>query len=658
MSKIRSKFEEYSSSRKQKWLEFCRLTSLHGYGYLFRENKPLSHTIGWVIVIIVSLICVSILLYMNIDEFVRSSVSFNLESPTTPLSEVYFPSIVICNMNKLRKSFIFSLLRDPKLSQIPYHDLLRIIDQVFIDGRTNTTNQALSEEEGKIIDSILQSRVYDDLFQEVLSQALKPNASLGNIPIAKWHILNLVDINEDTIAEIKRSSVVEAAAQFRDEEMITQVDFAGYGAFYESRFTTDISETCVWFTPFWERPSDMHSLETVKKSVRNGANNGFQILLDAESYDYASSAAGTEGFSIAILHQLDIPIMKHSGVQIETGQSVQIAVTPSLIETTNPCKRRFTPEKRQCYFKDEINLRHFPSTLGYRYEMSNCLYEATLQKVERECGCTSAQFRYEHIQPQYPSCEAANKKCMNDLIDLMGTERTIDDEGVNKPCLAACEDQKHSLMVTSAGYPNAESFYLCPDFCLVLRKLRKSCTGDRIESLEEWDEELCSIIESSGSLGCESLQNNKATNISKANLGKIRRSVAYYAKRNMARVNIFIRDPYVQRFLTEEKITEISFVGNIGGLLGLFVGFSFISGVEFLYYFFVVGNCTRRMWKGSEKHVEPDKVINQKDTIGQWTDFPPLGKMESHTSSAQSIHVLFNNRPKLIQVKDIIPFDK
>lgn len=92
--------------------------------------------------------------------------------------------------------------------------------------------------------------------------------------------------------------------------------------------------------------------------------------------------------------------------------------------------------------------------------MSNCLYEATLQQVEQVCGCTSSQFRYDNLQPQYPTCEAVKKKCMNDLIDLMGTERTIIDDGVTKPCLAACEDQKHSLMVTSAVYPNVESFYL------------------------------------------------------------------------------------------------------------------------------------------------------------------------------------------------------
>lgn len=90
--------------------------------------------------------------------------------------------------------------------------------------------------------------------------------------------------------------------------------------------------------------------------------------------------------------------------------------------------------------------------------MSNCLYEAALQKVEKECGCMSAKYKYD--DHTYPTCEGTQKKCLNHYLDLMGTERSIDDRGVIKPCLAACEDQKHSLMVTSAGYPNVESFHL------------------------------------------------------------------------------------------------------------------------------------------------------------------------------------------------------
>ena len=58
-----------------------------------------------------------------------------------------------------------------------------------------------------------------------------------------------------------------------------------------------------------------------------------------------------------------------------------------------------------------------------------------------------------------------------------------------------------------------------------------------------------------------------------------------YARKNLIKANIYIKDPYVSKYVTEEKITEISFVGGVGGILGLFLGFSFISAVEIFYVF-------------------------------------------------------------------------
>ena len=45
-----------------------------------------------------------------------------------------------------------------------------------------------------------------------------------------------------------------------------------------------------------------------------------------------------------------------------------------------------------------------------------------------------------------------------------------------------------------------------------------------------------------------------------------------YARKNLAKIEIFIKDPYVSMFVTEEKITRISFAGTVGGILGLFMG--------------------------------------------------------------------------------------
>ena len=48
--------------------------------------------------------------------------------------------------------------------------------------------------------------------------------------------------------------------------------------------------------------------------------------------------------------------------------------------------------------------------------------------------------------------------------------------------------------------------------------------------------------------------------------------VVTYAEENIAKVNIFIKDPFVKRYIREEKITQNTFVGTFGGLLGLFLG--------------------------------------------------------------------------------------
>ena len=42
--------------------------------------------------------------------------------------------------------------------------------------------------------------------------------------------------------------------------MVAEIKFPGYGVLYESGFSTDVSETCVWMTPFWIKPADVQDL--------------------------------------------------------------------------------------------------------------------------------------------------------------------------------------------------------------------------------------------------------------------------------------------------------------------------------------------------------------------------------------------------------------
>ena len=114
--------------------------------------------------------------------------------------------------------------------------------------------------------------------------------------------------------------------------------------------------------------------------------------MDAETFDYASPVQGKDGFIFTMLHHQDIAILRQTGSTAAPGQAVQVAITPVLTRTTESTRHRFDPKDRQCFFDDEVQLLHMPVDVGYRYEMSTCLYEASLQKIERVCNCVPAFF--------------------------------------------------------------------------------------------------------------------------------------------------------------------------------------------------------------------------------------------------------------------------
>ena len=62
-------------------------------------------------------------------------------------------------------------------------------------------------------------------------------------------------------------------------------------------------------------------------------------------------------------------------------------MTPTLISTSGNAMNRFTPEERDCYSEDEISLKYLPHSHGYRYEMSNCLFESAFENILKECKC-------------------------------------------------------------------------------------------------------------------------------------------------------------------------------------------------------------------------------------------------------------------------------
>ena len=68
------------------------------------------------------------------------------------------------------------------------------------------------------------------------------------------------------------------------------------------------------------------------------------------------------------------------------------------------------------------------------------------------------------------------------------------------------------------------------------------------------------------------------------NVNYFEQGMLEYAKKNLAYVNVFIREPFAHKILVSEKISRVSFISDVGGLLGLFMGFSFVSLAEIIYH--------------------------------------------------------------------------
>ena len=59
----------------------------------------------------------------------------------------------------------------------------------------------------------------------------------------------------------------------------------------------------------------------------------------------------------------------------------------------------------------------------------------------------------------------------------------------------------------------------------------------------------------------------------------------HYASKNLAKILVMIRNPYVQKIRREQAMTITAFFANTGGLLGLCLGFSIITLAELIYHF-------------------------------------------------------------------------
>ena len=367
----------------------------------------------------------------------------------------------------------------------------------------------------------------------------------------------------------------------------------------------------LWTPYFQAREADKTDEELyhqLKADAKNGGKNGLEIIVDAEQFNHAqySKSIGS-GFLISLHHHLDKPMMKFSSKLIYTGTATMVNLKPTISYTTDEAIRTFRPHERGCYTDGEANLTYLSYKDGYRYQINNCLIDQLMRDIIWHCKCMpyfDDNDHHEYLEI-IPWCSGQKLYCANEKIESVTLEKTnhrtdleITDKigNITKPpsirCLPDCKTQENNNEMSFAKYPQKSNFFFQETFCDVASHIRKrTCLKeDKKYFMDKQQPNLCPIIKAFKKyIGQASMCKKWPDNYMKRNDYKINETLKeelyHYARNNLAYIQVMIQSPYITRIKRDVAMTITSYVANAGGLMGLCLGFSFISCIEMIFWF-------------------------------------------------------------------------
>ena len=547
---------------------YCQQTSLHGWQYIVSEQGFMPK-MYWLIIVLMSLALSVIYLVDNTKAYLKSTTVTSIDSTTAPLRDILFPSVYICNVNQVTKSF---------LRNLEVHNDDNAANLLFSNFLTGSKKSELNFENQTLMDGMINKmkEIYNwnnqTLFYNISSQICS-NMIIG----VSW----------------------KSNPNYSDVFLDAFKSSTDYGACCLIMPYLDLENPLTkYLSPADYTGKDYHSIP--KGLTRNGIQNGLSVMIDVESYEYAYFERGAEGFRVAIEDCRDKPVINQNGFYVSPGSETLLAIMPTILNTSQEAMDRFTPEERNCYADEEFRFKYLKYEYGFRYSMLNCLYESVLEQILKDCSCIPnfANFGLDDTD-DIDVCRGKELDCAIDKMNNFGNEEMHLTEAINTQnnnismiCRERCEMQDQDLSSTQSDYPNWQTFTARKDFCLIFKKVVKVCENpiQKLALEETYKGEItCNQITELSDGNQQLCQRNEIlpdASVLKENPYNIIGFLYKYMKKNIAVLQIFIRDPYYTLTKKDEHMPTVSWIGNTGGLVGLFMGLSFVSVFEMLYHGF------------------------------------------------------------------------
>ena len=348
--------------------------------------------------------------------------------------------------------------------------------------------------------------------------------------------------------------------------------------FVESTYTTIIKN--------FQREEDKFAFKSTKFSgwewylqnkepkSQSGNKMGLTVILDAHTDLISEYTISTDYKEItaAIIPPGDFPLTSQNPIKIKPGHSNMIALVATH-KLSDPAIKTIDPVKRKCYFRDETNFIKFHKN----YSQMNCLFECALFQARKvsKINCTPWFFPQQSTTERV--CDPWEK---SGFIDSMQNDVASED---CEHCLPDCDQTMYQPMVTT------QQFRVCNEKNFGMSEL---CSLDSIDIWPQiWaNQVLHQINRTAANLNLIDVINKiKSSNrtdtlfIPKSKTFTTLENIYDAYKDDIAEVSVYFPTPTVMKFSTRINKTWIDFISGIGGNVGLFIGFSFVTIFELLW---------------------------------------------------------------------------
>ncbi len=302
-----------------------------------------------------------------------------------------------------------------------------------------------------------------------------------------------------------------------------------------------------------------------------GKQNGLRVLIDMKATDLraASVEHNFNGIQAAVSNRDNFPVMITDSFLIGPGRETHVEVSAQRSSATADLKSSVEPEMRNCYFDDEFALNTFSA-----YTMTNCWVECliNLSRAEAPDKCVPWNFPTIDDTPcgpiqQHRFLEAYRSL---DMFKIIGTEI----------CLPNCAETVYTASVTSAPFRACDQAnFGLSTFCTIdlesgvrPHKWAEIVTAAYGESLPDYI-----------SRQLESPVRNCTPKFRGVTVATAKPTYDAFEE-DFAAVLFYFNRPFATELVTAPRMTWIVFFSRVGGLLGLFIGFSLISAIEIVYW--------------------------------------------------------------------------